>query len=71
MQVCLYIYIYTLPLNPNKPLMKVQRKPIIAPHLQDIFMTTLESPCKIHWLIPTSREHSKAQAAATTSTSST
>ena len=35
------------------------------------FMTTLESPCKIPWLIPTSRENSKAQALAIASTTST
>ena len=75
MQVCLYMYIYiytpSLPLNPNKPFNKSTKEANnFAPSARD-FMTTLESPCKIPWLIPPSRENSKAQAVATASTSST
>ena len=71
--VCLYvyIYIYVLPLNPNKPLIKVLKEAKGCALYARDFMTTLESPCKIPWLIPTSRENYQAQAVPTASTSST
>ena len=71
MQVCVCVYICVLPLNPNKPLIKVLKEAKGCALYARDFMTTLESPCKIPWLIPTSRENSDAQAVATASTSST
>ena len=69
--VCIYIHSPSLPLNPNKPLIKVPKEAKGCTLSARDFMTALESPCKIPWLIPTSRENSQAQAVATASTSST
>ena len=64
--VCVYIHSPSLPLNPNKLLIKVPKEAKGCTLSARDFMTALESPYKIPWLIPTSRENE-----ATASTSST